>query len=84
MLHRSISFLGHIISGEGISADRAKVWAVEEWAVPKIVKDIKSFLGLARYYRKFVQYFSKIAVPLTKLTRKGVKFIWTEECAKAF
>ena len=52
--------------------------------MPKTVKDIKSFLGLAGYYRKFVQDFSNIAAPLTKLTRKEVKFIWTEECAKAF
>jgi len=73
-----------VISGEGISVDPSKVQTVKDWPVPKSAKDIKSFLGLAGYYRRFIQDFSKIAMPLTKLTRKGVKYVWSEECQKAF
>jgi transposase InsO family protein len=80
----SVTFLGHVISGKGISVDPRKIEAVKEWPVPKNVKEIKSFLGLAGYYRKFVQDFSRIAAPLTKLTRMGVKYKWSEECMAAF
>jgi len=80
----SVTFLGHVISGEGISVDPCKIEAVKEWPVPKNVKEIRSFLGLAGYYIKFVRDFSKIAAPLTRLTRKGVKYEWTEECTAAF
>ena len=74
-----IAFLGHMVSKEGISVDPSKIQAVKDWPILKIVTEIKSFIGLARYYRRFVQNFSKIAAPLTKLT-KGKKYIWTEEC----
>ena len=79
-----IAFLGHMISEEGISVDPSKIQAVKDWPIPRIVTEIKSFIGLAGYYRRFVQDFSKIAAPLTKLTRKGEKYIWTEECTAAF
>ena len=81
---KSISFLGHIISEEGISVDPEKIQAVKDWKAPKTVKGIKSFIGMAGYYKRFVQDFSKIATPLTKLTRKDEKFVWTEECPAAF
>ena len=71
-----VTFLSHIISGEGIQVDPAKVEAVNSWARPKNVLEIRSFLGLAGYYQKFIQDFSKIATPLTRLTRKEVLFIW--------
>lgn len=65
-----VSFLGHVVNGSGISADPEKVKA----ARPKTVSEIKSFLGMAGYYRRFVEDFSKIASPLTRLTQKGVKY----------
>ncbi|XP_073024398.1 uncharacterized protein [Primulina eburnea] len=81
---RSMSFLGHVISRTGVSVDPRKVEAITEWPRPKNATDIRSFLGLAGYYRKFVEGFSSIAVPLTKLTQKNSKFTWSEDCEKSF
>jgi len=72
-----------MVSKEGISVDPSKIQTVKDWPIPKTITKIKSFIRLARYYRRFVQDFFKIAAPLTKLTRKG-KNIWTEECIAAF
>ena len=80
----SIGFLGHVVSAEGISVDPQKVEAVLNWGRPTTVTEIRSFLGLAGYYRRFVQDFSKLAAPLTKLTRKGAKFVWSEEREQSF
>ena len=66
----SISFLGHVVSNQGIQVDPSKVAAIQDWKRPTNVREVKSFLGLAGYYRKFVQGFSKIALPTTKLLRK--------------
>ena len=77
-------FLGHVISKAGISVDPSKVEAVVDWARPTNVSEIRSFLGLAGYYRRFVEGFSRIAAPLTQLTHKDAKFRWTEECEKSF
>ena len=63
-------FLGHIVYAEGVSVDPQKVEAILHWKPPTSVIEIRSFLGLARYYRKFIEGFSKIATPLTRLTRK--------------
>ena len=79
-----VKFLGHVVSQEGISVDPSKVEAVLNWERPKNVSEIRSFLGLAGYYRRFVENFSRIALPLTKLTRKDVRFVWDEECEGAF
>ncbi|CAL9002595.1 unnamed protein product, partial [Prunus brigantina] len=79
-----ISFLGHVISAEGIYVDPQKIEAVMNWPQPTSVTEIRSFLGLAGYYRRFVEGFSVIAAPLTRLTRKGVKFEWSDECEKSF
>jgi hypothetical protein len=79
-----VPFLGHIISGEGISLDPAKVQAVSEWQRPFSATDIRSFLGMARYYRRFIMNFAKIAMPLTHLTKKGVKFEWTDKGEESF
>ncbi|KAF8088687.1 hypothetical protein N665_0532s0047 [Sinapis alba] len=81
---RERGFLAHIVSGEGVAADPEKVQAIREWPRPTTVTEVRSFLGLAAYYRKFVKDFSFIAKPLTKLTGKGVPFIWAEETEKAF
>jgi hypothetical protein len=80
----SVPFLGHIVSSQGISVDPKKVEAVQDWPVPRSVTEVRSFLGLAGYYRRFVRNFSRIAGPLTKLTRKYEPFIWTGDCAMAF
>ncbi|XP_073121397.1 uncharacterized protein [Henckelia pumila] len=79
-----ISFLGHLVSAKGIEVDPSKVEAVRNWAAPKNATEIRSFLGLAGYYRRFIQDSSKIALPLNSLTRKGVKFVWSEQCEKSF
>ncbi|XP_071687339.1 uncharacterized protein [Rutidosis leptorrhynchoides] len=77
-------FLGHVICQEGIKVDPSKIEAVMKWNAPKTLTEIKSFLGLAGYYRRFIKDFSKIAGPLTKLTRKDVSFQWGDEQEKAF
>ena len=79
-----VKFLGHVVSSEWITVDPEKIEAVMGWQRPKSVFEIRSFLGLAGYYRRFVADFSRLAAPMTKLTRKGVKFIWDEACEKAF
>ena len=79
-----VIFLGHVISKEGVMVDPAKIQAVKDWNRPKTVTEIRSFLGLAGYYRKFVEGFSKLAMPLTQLTRKGTKFEWTDKCESSF
>ncbi|XP_073057397.1 uncharacterized protein [Primulina eburnea] len=81
---KSVTFLGHIISKEGVSVDPKKVEAITGWPRPETVTEIRSFLGLAGYYRKFVEGFSSIATPLTKLTQNNSKFNWSEECEKSF
>ena len=79
-----VAFLGHVISAEGVSVDPQKIEAVVNWKPLKNVSEVRSFLGLAGYYRKFVEGFSKIAAPLTKLTRKDVKYDWVDACQKSF
>ncbi|KAJ0578601.1 putative nucleotidyltransferase, Ribonuclease H [Helianthus annuus] len=81
---REVQFLGHIISADGILVDPSKIEAVSKWSPPKNPSEIRSFLGLAGYYRRFIQDFSKIASPLTKLTRKEEKFIWGVEQERVF
>ncbi|KAL2250302.1 UNVERIFIED_CONTAM: Retrovirus-related Pol polyprotein from transposon [Sesamum indicum] len=79
-----VVFLGHVVSGDGVMPDPSKVKAIMEWRVPKNATEVRSFLGLAGYYRRFVEGFSIIAGPLTKLLRKGVEFEWTEKCQQSF
>jgi hypothetical protein len=80
----SVKFLGHTISKEGISVDPSKVQEVMDSKPPKTVHQIRSFLDLAGYYRRFILDFSRIAKPMTELLKKGVKFVWSEDCEKAF
>ncbi|GAU37549.1 hypothetical protein TSUD_369970 [Trifolium subterraneum] len=81
---KEVSFLGHVISSGGIAVDPAKVDAVMKWGTPESVSEIRSFLGLAGYYRRFIEGFSKMALPLTLLTRKDKTFVWDEKCEKSF
>ena len=81
---REVGFLGHIVSGDGIRVDPSKISAIVDWKPPKNVTEVRSFLGLAGYYRRFVNGFSIIAAPMTRLLRKDVKFEWTEECQQSF
>ena len=80
----NVTFLGHIVSVEGVSVDPQKVEAILNWKPPTSVTEIRSFLGLAGYYRKFVDGFSKIAAPLTRLTRKEEPFLWSKTCQRSF
>ncbi|XP_024013310.1 uncharacterized protein LOC112087599 [Eutrema salsugineum] len=81
---RKMGFLGHIVSEEGVAVDPEKIIAVTEWPVPKSVTEVRSFLGLAGYYRKIVPNFSRIFKPLTSLTEKNVKFEWTDKRSQRF
>jgi len=72
------------VSSEGIRVDSQKIEAVKQWPRPTSATDIRSFLGLAGYYRQFVEGFSSIASPLIKLTQKKVKFQWSDDCEKSF
>ena len=81
---KEVSFLGHIVSAEGIRVDPVKIEAIVNWKPPRNVTEVRSFLGLAGYYRIFVQGFSVIASSLTRLLRKGVKFEWDDKCQSSF
>jgi hypothetical protein len=81
---RKVPFLGHVLSAEGIAADPSKVQEELEWKSPKSVTQIRSFLGLAGYYRRFIPNFSKIAKPMTQLLEKDAKFKWSPQCEEAF
>ncbi|WVZ80628.1 hypothetical protein U9M48_028087 [Paspalum notatum var. saurae] len=79
-----VPFLGHIVSKGGIMVDPSKISSVMDWKVPEVVKEVRGFLGLAGYYRRFIESFSRIAKPMTSLLEKGVPFHWTKERQAAF
>jgi hypothetical protein len=81
---KQVAFLGHIISNGGKSVDPSKVQDVLRWNAPMIVGDIQSFLGLARYYRRFIKGFSKISKTMTELLEKDKKFEWISTCEASF
>ncbi|XP_052477803.1 uncharacterized protein LOC128033768 [Gossypium raimondii] len=81
---RTETFLGHVVSVEGIRVDPQKIKAVLDWKQPKNVSEIRSFLGLAGYYQRFVEGFSLIAAPLTKLLHKSIPFDWTNAQQESF
>ncbi|GFY29300.1 retrovirus-related Pol polyprotein from transposon 412 [Trichonephila clavipes] len=81
---KEVNYLGHIISAEGVRTDPEKVSAVKNWKRPENLRELRSFLGLCTYYRKFVKGFSNIARPLHKLTESKQKFQWTKECEDSF
>nr|GEU44277.1 putative reverse transcriptase domain-containing protein [Tanacetum cinerariifolium] len=79
-----VQFLGHVIDSQGIHVDPAKIKSIKDWASPKTATKIRQFLGLVSYYRRFIEGFSKIARPMTKLTQNKVKFDWGDKQEKAF
>ncbi|GJW48787.1 putative reverse transcriptase domain-containing protein [Tanacetum coccineum] len=79
-----VQFLGHVIDSQGIHVDPAKIESIKDWASPKTPTEIRQFLGLAGYYRRFIEGFSKIAKPMTKLTQKKVAFEWGDKQEAAF
>ena len=81
---KEVSFLGHIVSVEGKRVDLTKIEANVNWKPPRNVTEVRSFLSIASYYRRFVRGFSIISSPLTKLLKKGIKFEWTDKCQNSF
>ena len=79
-----VAFLGHVISKDGLAVDPQKIAAITDWRRPESVTEVRSFLGLAGYYRRFVAGFSRLALPLTQLLQKGVKFEWTPDRQSSF
>jgi hypothetical protein len=81
---KQVAFLGHVILRGGISIDPSKVQGVLSWKAPTSVGDIQSFLGLARYYQRFIEGFSKTSKPMTELLKKDKRFEWTSTCEDSF
>ncbi|KAJ8409555.1 hypothetical protein AAFF_G00229560 [Aldrovandia affinis] len=83
-MQREVTFLGHRVGGEGIGTLAEKVQAITGWPTPTNQTQVKSFVGLASYYRRFVRGFSSVAAPLYQLLQKDRDFVWTEQCQEAF
>jgi hypothetical protein len=81
---KEIKVLGHIINFEGICPDLKKVEVVQNWPLPKNVHEVRSFLGLANYFRKFISYYLEVAAPLTNLTKKSHVWAWIDKCQEEF
>jgi hypothetical protein len=81
---KEVSFLGHVVSNGGIAIDPSKVQDVLNWKASTNVSEIRSFLGLAGYYRRFIEGFSKLAKPMTALLEKNAKFVWSDKCQTNF
>ena len=79
-----MTFVGFLVSKSGIGMDPAKVAAILDWPTPKNVKEVHSFLGFSNFYRKFILHYSTLTTPLTSLTRKGVRFLWSPAADTAF
>jgi hypothetical protein len=84
LFQKKIHYLGHVLSEEGVAADPDKIRSIMEWPTPRDVSDIRSFMGLAGYYKRFIEGFSKIGCPITALQKKGTKFLWTQKCEERF
>ncbi|GJW51793.1 putative reverse transcriptase domain-containing protein [Tanacetum coccineum] len=80
----SVQFLGHVIDSSGVHVDPAKIKAIKNWAAPTTPTEVRQFLGLAGYYRRFIKEFSLISKPLTKLTQKNKPYVWGDDEEEAF
>ena len=80
----TVEYLGFILSPSGLSMDTAKVQVIQDWPTPRKIKDIQSFLGFANFYRRFVHGYSDIVAPMTRLTRKNIGWLWSDDCQSAF
>jgi len=83
-MQTKVTFHGHIVSGNGLATDPEKTQLVEEWPTPTTLRQVRGFLGLTGYYRKFIKDYAKTSTPLSNLTKKNQHFVWTEECQTAF
>jgi hypothetical protein len=79
-----VAFIGHVLSAKGVVVDPSKIEAVSKWKSPKSVTEIRSFLGLAGYYRRFIENFSKIAKPMTELLKSNMLYVWSDKCEASF
>jgi hypothetical protein len=79
-----VKFLGHVVNKDGIQVDPSKIDSVKNWRTPETPTEVRQFLGLAGYYRRFIENFSKIALPLTQLTQKDRPYVWGEKQEEAF
>ena len=79
-----VKFLGHSIGAHGVKVDPTKVAVIRDWLVSTTLQGVRSFVGLATYFLKFIEKFSKMVAALTNLTKKDVPFFWSEACQKAF
>ena len=84
LLCEHVRFLGHVVSVQGVSTDPEKIRAIVDWPTPTCVKDVRSFLGMAGYYRRFIRDFSTVARPMNKLLEKDVPFAWKEDADRSF
>ena len=84
LFRERVAYLGHIVSSKGIATDPQKIQKVTEWPAPRNVSEVRQFVGLASYYRRFVKDFATVAKPLHELTKKYARFNWTDECQEAF
>ena len=83
-VQQEIAYLGHVIYAKGVSTDPAKITTIQQWPTPTNVKEVRGFLGLSGYYRKFIKHYRIIAKPLTELLKKGMPFVWTSVTEEAF
>ena len=84
LFKHKVSYLGHVISEEGVETDPAKIKSIQDWTTPTTVTEVRSFMGLCSYYRRFIKGFAAIATPLHRLTQKNKTFVWSKECQEAF
>ncbi|MCG7875456.1 MAG: reverse transcriptase family protein, partial [Candidatus Thiodiazotropha endolucinida] len=84
MLQREVVFLGHVVSGEGVKPSPVNISKIITWPKPKTAKQVKQFVAMGSYYRRYVKDFATLVRPMVELTKKGKKFIWQEACDKSF